>query len=108
MPCPRPFRHQPGNPAVLIDKVMAADFAGRIAQALARGFGGGHAGVMQHQHVDGLAVAAVVIGRRTVSDFHVASPSIMERGRRNTIMATPIMVMMPPRITGSVSCSLKK
>src|SRR5688500_17517844 len=104
--------HQRMDASIFLHYIMAADFAGRIAQARQCFGGGRHTGVMQHQHVNHMAVAAVGIRGRgcnniEITPCHVASPSRMVLGRRMTITATPSMVIRPPAMTCSVSSSAK-
>ena len=60
------LRHQAEDAAVLLDHVMRADFRRRVAHPRQRRVAGRHAGVVQHQHVDGRAAARVVVGGRAV------------------------------------------
>ena len=53
MPGAALFRHQRIDRAILVDHVMRRDFGGGIAHPRQRRFAAWHAGVMQHQHVDG-------------------------------------------------------
>ena len=60
------LRHQAEDAAVLLDHVVRADLRRRVAHPRQRRVAGLHAGVVQHQHVDGRVAARVVVGGRAV------------------------------------------
>src|SRR5712671_3400686 len=67
------LRDEPPDRAVFLDDVMRADPGFGIAQPIDRFRGALHAGVVQHQHVDGADVgrfaAAAVVRRKTLANF---------------------------------------
>ena len=64
------FGHHRIDGAVFGDGVMGGDFRRRIAKPVERRFRARHAGIMQHQHVDGHAAPRIVIGRRQGNAAH--------------------------------------
>ena len=62
MPGPVGLGHHLHDAPVLEHEVMGRDFRRRVAQALQRSLCSGHAGVVQDQHVEGVADPNAAIG----------------------------------------------
>src|SRR3546814_7384708 len=120
--------HQAIDRAVLVDHVMRADLGLRIGQALQRGFGTRHAGVMQHHHVHRpAAIALVEIGGWGFDEAHDHSPAVLlgagaasaaasrlvlrastTLASRRVTISTPTIVTAAPNRTRSLKRSSRK
>ena len=95
MPGPFILGDQGMDGAVFVDHIVGADLGRRVAQALQRRLGTGHAGIMQHQHIDRDAFWSIVEIRRPGFD-HDTFPL-------NCTSTTPAKVTTPATapITGA-------
>jgi hypothetical protein len=60
MPGPAAFGHHLVHPAILPEQVMGRDLCLRVAELVEGGLARHHAGIVQHQHVDGMLAVVEV------------------------------------------------
>ena len=64
------FWHEAPNSTVLFNDIVGTDLGAGIAKPLQRRLHAGHAGIVEHQHIDAYrVVSAGVIGRDPIADL---------------------------------------